>query len=273
MTTKTSALRQYLDATKKQTVLLGKIERHLLTLPPDTSRRQDVLHPSEVTKDDWCIRASWFTVRGVTRDVRTNPGLRLASIYAEGHSIHHKWQKWISDVDMLVGVWECDEHGRYWGKESDHDTCEVTYKEVPVWHGDMDIAGHADGWVTSGHLLEIKSIGIGTIRAAGLPVGGGLEEAFRGLSRPINSHIRQASLYIFCLRWMHANGHLDDPPPEKLLFLYEDKSTQAAKEFTVPYDEAYLETFLEKRAKLDLDSPTPPECTGGSGCLQCKGLV
>ena len=269
---KQSALRAYLDATKKQTVVLGKVERHLLTRPPDKNRRQDVLHPSEITKDDWCIRGSWFAVRGVKPGGQSNPNLRLATIFAEGHAIHHKWQGWLSEVDLLVGVWECDEHGRYWGLESDHDTCEVTYKEVPVQHAELDIAGHADGWLTTGHLLEIKSIGIGTIRAGGLPVGGGLEQAFRDLSRPINAHVRQAMLYLYCLRWMRDNDLLPQDPPEKLLFLYECKADQAAREFVVDYDEAYLETFLERRAQLDLDAIAPPPCTGGADCTQCKGL-
>ena len=272
MTTKKSALRQYLDATKKETVLLGPIERHLLTLPVDTSRRQDGLHPSEVTKDDWCIRAAWFQVRGL-KPSEPNPSLRLASIFAEGHSIHDKWQKWIGDADMLIGVWHCWEHGDWWGKRSDSCTfCEAVYKEVPVQHGELDIAGHADGWLTTGHLLEIKSIGTGTLRAGGHPISGDLSRDFASISRPFNNHIRQASLYIFCLRWMWENELLHQEPPDKLLFLYECKADQAAREFIVKYDEEYLAGFLEKRLLLDLDSEGPPICTGGPKCKQCEGL-
>ena len=266
-----SALRKYLDATKKETVLLGRIERHLLTLPPDTSRRQDVLHPSEVTRDDWCIRQSWFVVRGV-RPTHSNPNLRLASIFSEGHAIHAKWQRWAAEIDVLIGVWSCPDHGNWWGKRSENCVpCEVVYREVPVHQGDLDIAGHADGWLDTGHLLEIKSVGIGTLRAGGLPIGGGLEQSFRSLNRPLIGHIRQATMYIFCLRWMHEKGLLEQVPPDKLLFLYECKGDQSAREFVVKYDEAYLADFLDKRAVLDLDSPEPPMCTGPTNC-PCKGM-
>jgi hypothetical protein len=266
--TKSSALKAYLDAGKKDTVVLGAIERHLLTLPRDRSRRQDVLHPSEVTKSDWCIRRTWMVLHGAEA-AQSNPNLRLSSIFAEGHAIHSKWQGWLESLDLLVGVWECPVHGPWWGKRSELCTDHhVDYREVPVRHDDLVIAGHADGWLTTGHLLEIKSIGTGTLRMGGVFVGSSLEEGFGNLNRPLVGHVRQAMLYLYCLKWMYIAEILpeDYVPPDKILFIYECKANQEAKEFVVEYDETYLEPFLEKRAKLDLDSEEPPACTGGSKC-------
>jgi hypothetical protein len=270
-----SALRAYLDTTKKPTVVLGEIERHLL-LKPLEFRRQDVLHPSEITSEDWCIRKSWFACNGYDTG-RENPGLRLATIFSDGHSIHEQWQGWIADVDMLIGVWECEEHWRWWGKRS--DSClscpHVEYHEVPVQHTEMVVAGHADGWIDAGkqhYILEIKSMGMGTLRTVGFPiVNNSLSESFRNINRPFNTHIRQATMYIYCLRWMYHAGILEDPPPDKMLFLYVCKEDGNAREFIVDYDEDYLAGFFAKRADLNLDSLEPPDCTGSERC-RCSDL-
>ena len=45
---------------------------------------------------------------------------------------------------------------------------------------------------------------------------------------------------------MWENDLLHQEPPDKLLFLYECKADQAAREFVVKYDEEYLAGFLER---------------------------
>jgi hypothetical protein len=245
-----NSLRKHLDTKKRPTILLGALERHLLAQPA-SPRSTEVLHPSEICKSNWCPRESWFLLRGVPRP-HVAPSFRMASVFSEGHGIHEKWQGWADEAGLLLAP-------------------EVRV-EFPKWR----IVGHADGiLVVDGefYLWEIKSIGIGTLRMYGFPMEGGLGRAFRNITRPFNEHIRQAMLYAYILRRTGGTPDLD-----KLLFLYECKEDQSAKEFVVTYNEEYLEGVLEKLASLfEPDDymanhwpalvEVPPECTNGPGCV------
>ena len=76
---------------KTETRVIGSVERHILSKPRDKSRRTDVLHPSEMAGNDWCYRASYFQLLGATPNETRKAGLKLMSIFEEGHSIHAKW--------------------------------------------------------------------------------------------------------------------------------------------------------------------------------------
>ena len=180
----------------------------------------------------------------------------MASVFSEGHAIHRKWQGWADAAGLLLAP-----------------EVEVRY---PKWR----IVGHADGILTIDgefYLWEIKSIGIGTLRMMGFPLQGGLGRAFRDITRPFNEHIRQGMLYTYILR--RTQGL---PQMNKMLFLYECKEDQSAKEFVVTYNEEYLEGILEKLDSLfvldppeEVSSqlvPTPPTCTNGPGCV-CEVYV
>ena len=277
MSAENSNLRSYLETLKRPSYLLGPLERHLLTTPRDQSRRTDVLHPSEITKDDWCIRASWFLLNGAEKPAE-NVSFRLQSIFAEGHAIHDKWQGWLSDMNVLIGTWYCPQHGMWFGKRQDTcRLCSVTYREVPIVHYEHYIDGRADGWLDMREgkepaLLEIKSIGTGTIRANGGQLKSSLSASFAQIKRPYQPHIRQATLYLYCLKWMHTSGLLTPAPPNQILFIYECKEDQAPKEFLVAYHEDYIESTLERLRLLDASSPEPPACTGSDegSCKACE---
>lgn len=267
-----AGLETWLASKKKPTVLLGPVERHLLKRKPDP-RRTDVLHPSEMCKSDWCIRESWFLLNGWEKPPE-NHSLRLQSIFAEGHYIHAKWQNWLTEMDALRGAWSCPDHGRWWGKRSDAcASCDVAYDEVPIVFDKYRIAGHADGWVSGlgerDYLLEIKSIGTGTIRfGGGILSPKGLASSFKNINRPFGDHIRQASIYLWVLK--QTMGEYS--PPDDILFLYECKEDQNAREFVVAYDEEWIAPVLDRLALLDPDSDEPPACTGGdsASCAKCR---
>lgn len=179
-------------------------------------------------------------------------------------------------MDVLIGAWECDEHGEWWGRRSDSCTScpHVAYKEVPIVHEKFIISGHADGWLDmewgAPALLEIKSIGLGTIRmGGGKIVNGDLSASFALIEKPFEAHVRQASLYVYCLQWMYDQGIIEDSPPEQILFIYENKADQAPREFLVPYRPEVLETTLDKLGALTLAVDNPPECTGKVGKCAC----
>lgn len=237
-----SSLRKYLDTKKKPTVLLGLVERSLLAAPLK-DRRTDVLHPSEITKFDWCPREGWFLLKGYAA-IQDKPTPRLASIFAEGHEIHRKWQKWAQDVGVLVKA------------------------ELPVVFYSYRIQGNTDGLLLIEgryYVWEIKSIGLGTLRVQRFPIFGGLGQSFRNINRPFNDHVRQAMLYAWILK---RSGY---PTLDAILITYECKEDQAAKEFVVQYNEEYLEVVFDKLAMLFphhdgelVDSP--PACVNDEGC-------
>lgn len=273
-----TSLHSYLATLKRPSYLLGPLERHLLANPRDQDRRTDVLHPSEITKDDWCIRASWYLLNGEPKPAENIP-FRLLSIFEEGHAIHHKWQSWLEDMDVLIGTWTCKKHGPWFGKRSDTClTCSVKYDEVLVLHSGYRVQGRADGWLemggdTESALLEVKSIGTGTIRAnGGVIKSSGLSASFQQIKRPYTPHIRQTCFYRYCLQWMFDNGLLPMEPPKQILFLYECKEDQAPKEFMVEYHEGYIARTLERLDVLFPLDPEPPMCTGSDtgSCKACE---
>lgn len=249
----TGTLKKYLDTKKKPTLMLGPVERYLLSQPREP-RPTDVLHPSEFTKPSWCPREGWYLLSGELK-VDDGVGMQMLSIFEEGHGIHEKWQRWAYEAGILHSA------------------------EAPVvWPG-FRVSGNADGILMldtdlgfSGAagmepvLLEIKSIGMGTLRVNRFPVDGGLAQSFRRITRPFNDHIRQATFYAWVLRrtlW---------PDMNRILFLYECKEDQAAREFVVTYNEEYIEVALEKLESLfpKMDGvlvETPPRCTNGDGCI------
>lgn len=278
------SLKKYLDTKRSETRLVGPVERHLLTRPRDNSRRLDVLHPSELIKADFCQRSAYFVVStGQKKEDR--PGLRLQSIFDEGHAIHHKWQNWIGEGGWLYGMWSCTWCGHtFWDTSpSSCLSCDkesfLIYREVPLHDDEMMISGHADGWVRGlgdDFLIEIKSIGTGTIRmeAPSLLQDTDLAGAWKQVRRPFPSHLRQGRLYLELARRMQEAGIFDTAPSE-IVFIYELKMDQSYKEFVVQADPGHVAPALE-RAALIADAVRnetgPPECNINPlrGCSACR---
>jgi hypothetical protein len=265
-------LKKFLDAKKTNPRLIGDIERHLMSRPPE-KRSTTVLHPSEMVKADWCLRASYFALTGaeVKKD---KPNLRLQSIFDEGHSIHAKWQNWFREMGVLYGAWG-DSTGTSWAVATDiHKS--VDYKEVPLVLPELMIAGHADGWIKGigdDCLIEIKSIGAGTLRFEAPELlskaDGDLTKAWRSIRRPFRTHILQGQMYLEL-----AKRIFGDDAPNEIVFIYELKADQDYREFTIKADYEFVAPIFEK-AQLVVDAfkaGVPLECTnnGALGCKQCN---
>lgn len=265
-----------MESKKNETRLLGPIERHLLLRPLDTSRRQDVLHPSELIKSDFCLRAAYFRLLGrpVTPE---RPNLRLQSIFDEGHAVHAKWQGYLREMGVLYGMWETGRGARTWAMSKDIDTSSH-YREVPLEDPALRISGHSDGWVKgmgTDFLIEIKSIGPGTIRLENPALfrSGDLFAAWKEVRRPFPTHIRQGQLYLALANRMAERGELESAPNE-IVFLYELKADQSAKEFVVTYDPAVSKDSLDDAYDVvqAVEAGVPPECHSEDGCKQCRGF-
>ena len=275
-------LKDFLATRKSNTVLVSRIDRYLQTRKPDTSRRTDVLHPSEIVGKDWCLRASYHLLRGA-EPKRSNHPLRMENIFRTGHDIHAKVQDWAGQAGYLYGYWKCV-GCQYVTKEmllGPPSICAqcladtFTYAEIGLSIPELMISGHTDGWLKfpddEDHLLEIKSIGMGTIRYSepSLVGSGGLEEAFKKISRPFPSHVRQVQVYLEAL-----HVEFGDDSPDKALFWYECKANQEVREFVVERNPDLIRDVLEKADLLVdmVENNIEPKCSikPDSACAKCK---
>lgn len=280
-------LANYANASKG-TILLGDIQAHMIKEHAKPSnRRQDIVHPSETSKESWCPRATYYRILACRE--ADNPYLKpaetiapqLLNIFDEGHYIHDKWQKRLRDMGDLWGNWQCLMCDRFVQKDLYPGVCpfcssiHLVYREVPLRYDPLMISGHADGAIPRlNALIEIKSVGAGTVRIEAPEIyeknTNGSFIDFQGLwkdiKKPFPSHIQQGQLYLaLCARI--------GLPFDQIIFIYEAKFNQGVKEFPVKYDPEISKATLRKCSDivsaLDLDGPLP-ECPTGTSCKDCE---
>lgn len=222
-------LKNYKQSLTSKYRLVPVVEKLLLTERLESTRDTKHLHPSEICKRDWCPRSSWYTIKGYEGTDRSF-SFQTLNIFAEGHSIHSKWQTWLQDAGIL----------------------EVA--ELPILDEEHRIMGHADGLINDKQgkaILEIKSVGAGTVRmedfdlfqSASTP-----DEMWKKIRKPFMSHLRQVNLY------MHCTG------VHEAVFIYEWKASQDVKEFSVKFQPELIEDILAgcRSVVRALDSGIPP---------------
>ena len=269
------ALKSLVDVGKKETRVLGSVERHIISRPKDQSRRTDVLHPSDMAGKDWCYRASYYHLIGRTPVNNRNMTLSLAAVFEEGHDIHAKWQRWFQEMGVLYGKWYCPEcDAPFFGGVDCHEGA-LQYREVPLYYAPLRISGHADGWIVGlGEplMLEIKSLGIGTIRFEdpGLlkEYDNDFEKIWDNLNAPFQKHITQVQIYMKLAELLKMPDY-----PQEAVIIYEAKPNQKMKEFVVPKSDFGI-TELFSAAEMIMEAiktNTPPPCNIASGgCSRCK---
>jgi hypothetical protein len=245
----------------------------------DGSRDWEHLHPSEMAKNDWCERASYYRMTGVEKSNKDPYGplnLRRLNVFTEGHSIHDKWQKWMQSAGVLYGRFVCKDCKYSMFGQSDNLECPecggsvFRYAEMPVVDEALMVLGHADGVVrVQGveYVVEIKSVGVGTIKweapALYEPYANDLDGLWKAIKRPLASHLRQVMLYMHFL-----NIDLG-------IVIYEWKPTQEVKEFAVKYMPEVIDPIIEKAERLQQalmsgNLPERPEQATGRGCSMCS---
>jgi CRISPR/Cas system-associated exonuclease Cas4 (RecB family) len=149
----------------------------------------------------------------------------------------------------------------------------MEYKEVTLSDDSLRIKGHTDGWIKGigdDTLIEIKSIGIGTIRAEAPSLmqeaNGDLMKAWGNVRRPFGPHVMQGQMYLELMKRM---GHQID----EIVFLYELKADQSYKEFSIKADYELVRHIFEGAEKVvkAVEAGIAPECSNnpGVGCKDC----
>jgi len=270
-------LKKFLDATKKETRLVGPIERHLMR-QPEGDRSTTVLHPSEMIKADFCHKYSYYLLMGGKKKGE-KPSLRLQNIFDEGHFIHEKWQRRIYEMGNMYGDFKCLVCQKVTSGLSpakcDHcNSTRLFYDEVALVDPTLRIAGHTDGWVKGlgeDFLIEIKSIGEGTFRFEApnllIDADNNLVKAWNSIRRPFRGHLLQGQMYLELARRMYG-----DDAPKEIIFLYELKANQDYKEFTVKADFEMVDRVFYNAQKINdaVDAGVRPKCNiSPDGCKQC----
>ena len=269
-------LKAFLNTNKRETRLMGALERHVLAQPFD-ERDQSYIHPSDIIRSDWCALAQYHALKGNYIETRDKTTLRLASIFAEGHTIHAKWQNWFRDMGVLYGLWS-DSTGISWAVSKDvHKS--VNYAEVPLRSDKYMMRGHADGWIKGlgdDCLIEIKSIGTGTIRmempALMAQYNNDIDVVWKNIRTPLRSHQLQGQVYLHLCHLMLEEGSLPSAPDE-IVFIYELKANQEYKEFVVKYNPEYTAEIFDKAHDVAwaAENNRPPVCNldPEKGCKRC----
>lgn len=279
-------LKAYLNTKKRTTRLMGEIERHVLAQPFD-ERDQSYIHPSDIIKPEWCALAQYHALKGNYIETRDKPTLRLASIFAEGHTIHAKWQNWFKDMGVLYGKWYDAKTDDYtWATSKDlvgYARKDIAYAEVPLRSDKHMMRGHADGWIKGigeDCLIEIKSIGTGTIRmempALMAQYNNDIDQVWKNIKVPLRSHQLQGQVYLHLAHLMAEEGTLQSAP-EEIVFIYELKANQEYKEFVVKYNPEYTKEIFDRALDVSwaVANDRPPLCSVDSekGCKRCAPFI
>lgn len=260
--------------------LLPQLE-HILVQQNDAKqalRDTDHIHPSEMANEQWCPRATQYRITGVPEsDPEYSPFKRL-NIFAEGNAIHDKWQGWMAQAGILVGNWKCLVCGHKWWDKSPQvcaecDAKAIRYAEVPIFDAKHRVLGHADGAIEDDQgeaLIELKSVGLGTIRydapnlyAAFANGNISLDELWNRIKRPLAAHNRQIQLYMYCTGVHDA------------IVIYEWKPTQEVREFAIKFEPSIVRPMLERCDEIidaleeDYLLPRPENATAKS-CTLCQ---
>jgi CRISPR/Cas system-associated exonuclease Cas4 (RecB family) len=284
---KASALKRLKDTYKSQDLILPALQRHVMrSIGDNPERSASRMHPSDMSHKEWCGRHDYYRMVGtpVERESQANPSFRMENLFAEGHTIHRKYQTWLWEMGVLYGWWLCHACGHRWEGLSPLycsvcNSPRLEYKEVPLARSGYLIEGHSDGAVHGLEgftgLIEIKSIGLGTLRFEAPRLynryqdgNETLENLWWKINRPFNSHIRQGMLYLW-MAW---------PRYDSIVFIYESKFNQSTKEFVVGYNPTLIAPLLETAkgvtiaVETGIEPPRPDWAEGPDGkvCGSCS---
>lgn len=252
----------------------------------DTSRRWDIVHPSELShQDKFCARAVYLRITGGPVETDGFDFVR-ENIFEEGNQIHTKWQNRLRKYTDLWGDWKClscGDRARACLEPAVRDEAGCNRSGGHIWeYGEVSLdaeddallCGHADGGIVSARALqEFKSVGEGTVRieAPGLYMrhtderGTDLKALWKDITRPFATHLNQGDIYL----WIAQQRGL---PFDKISYVYESKWNQQVKEYVIDYSETRsLKLVDQARAvKYAVEHQKEPACRKPGECSECR---
>ena len=284
--TLTGAMQQHAKNKSAPGLILPKVKDTMLKAYGwDADRDPTVVHPSELAKSDLCLRAVYLRIRsGDWPPDKERFDFVRENIFATGNDIHAKWQDRIRAAGFpMWGDWKCR-------------VCEMVvrdclypgisqcsgiiphqwaYHEVTLNAKDeLLMAGHADG-AFDDTLVEIKSIGLGTVRMDAPDLLGRFQDGkmtdltglWKAINKPLVSHLKQGDVYLHL-------AHVLGLPFTQIVYLYEFKPNQMTKEFTIKYDAGRSMKLVAKaqEVRYALESGISPPCIRKTGCKQCNAF-
>lgn len=217
--------------------LIPRIDQHLLTAPlvgGRDDRRDGKFHPSDLSTGfcprAWCLYN--FHPQGLAVKESGND-VRLKRIFGNGHGVHERLQRYVSEMGLLWGTWKnpATQETRYGWKPGEGIW---EYCEVKLSHDADNITGHTDGLLDLNSrraLWEIKSINArGFLYAKG--------------NGPKQEHRHQAMIYCYCLESRTEVSGFDLEPLAGVVMTYECKDDQALLEWFIPYDREEVENYI-----------------------------
>ena len=257
----------------------------------DEDRRWDIVHPSELSHQErFCPRAVYLRIVDGALPPEKFDFVR-ENIFAEGNSIHDKWQARLRKYTQLWGDWKClicKEIVRD-SLEPEYATCGSRPDGVGFGHiwkyievsldaeKEALICGHADGAILDKNtLVEFKSVGEGTVRIEAPTLykrhtgdsGVDLKSLWKDIQRPFRTHLNQGDIYL----WICAQRGL---PFNQISYVYESKWNQLVKEFVIEYDERRSVLLVDQATSVlyAVEHRREPECKFPGKCAECKPYV
>lgn len=274
-------LQNYKEMMKTKGRILPAVQKVVLVEQFEKNQHRDTahLHPSELSKKEFCPRSAWYKIERKEAAPENFSFSRL-NVFEAGNNIHNKWQRWLHKAGILWGIWMCEDCSNVWSGKSPEKciSCSserICYREVPLRDDEHRIIGHADGEIEDAQgraLVEIKSVGVGTVRWENPSLYRAYEskeitidEMWDNIKRPFASHLRQGNLYMHCRK------------VDRIIFIYEWKPTQQVKEFEVKFQPELIEEILSncKLVMSHLDEGTVPNrpewasSKSSNGCKYC----
>lgn len=253
------SLKGFANAKKAKIDLLRDVQTHVVAenaRSGNDHRSKDKIHVSEITKGA-CPRMLFYKVSGEdATDAEPGAWHQLVAIWSAGSAEHEKWQRWLKEMGDLWGTWTCLSCEHSWDDTSPA-TCEscgsglLRYDEVNLHADDLSLVGHADGAVPRlNALVEIKSFSTGSVRVENASLVNEHTHKIEGktvidhdglwkaVKRPLRSHLVQGLFYLYMCKEMGL-------PYDRIIFIYESKTTQATKTFEVTLSNRHLAPYLE----------------------------
>jgi CRISPR/Cas system-associated exonuclease Cas4 (RecB family) len=217
----------------------------------ESNRSYKIFHPSS-----WgtCIRKTAYQyyndVSPFLHRKDSDIDQRMERIFDNGHYVHARWQKYLSEIGVIRGYWTCQYCLKTYGKEEklgilnpkkgpiDTWPCKcnpklLAYEELLVKSDPKyNFEGHVDAVIdVRGTPFETEYL---TANMFVVDFKSIKDDSYSELQHAKHEHVIQTHIYMWLLDLQMA------------VVLYEDKDNQNIKEMSVPRDERIIETIKKE---------------------------